>query len=464
MATSTLVLLGLASVAAILALIIKGKAHPFLALLVVSVALALVGGIPLAEVVPTLTAGMGKTLGSVALIVTLGAMMGRIIEVSGGADVLAKTLLDKFGPKRAPWALGVASFLFGIPVFVDVALIVLIPIVLSVGRRLQGNMLNYALPTVLALLTVHVVLPPHPGIVGGAELMGANVGMVLLIGLVPAAIMWFIAQLIIPSITKRVFSPVPMIDAAAAAEMGQELDEDANTQSFPVVKNPPSVGLIIALILTPLFLIMGATVSAMVMPEGDPIRTFLGFIGASPMALLIGVILSTALLGYRRGWGLTEAEDVINSSLPPVAAVILITGAGGTFGHVLSTTGVATAVAEVLAASGLHILVLAWVMAALIRAAQGSATVSTLTTAPLLAPLVTTMELAPLQIALVTVTIGIGSMALSHVNDSLFWVWSRYFKVTTANALKSYSIVTTFASVVGFIVCLLMWPLIGMIA
>lgn len=464
MATSTLVLLGLASVAAILALIIKGKAHPFLALLVVSVALALVGGIPLAEVVPTLTAGMGKTLSSVALIVTLGAMMGRIIEVSGGADVLAKTLLDKFGPKRAPWALGVASFLFGIPVFVDVALIVLIPIVLSVGRRLQGNMLNYALPTVLALLTVHVVLPPHPGIVGGAELMGANVGMVLLIGLVPAAIMWFVAQLIIPSITKRVFSPVPIIDAAAAAEMGEELDEDANTQSFPVVKNPPSVGLIVTLILTPLFLIMGATVSAMVMPEGDPVRTFLGFIGASPMALLIGVILSTALLGYRRGWGLTEAEDVINSSLPPVAAVILITGAGGTFGHVLSTTGVATAVAEVLAASGLHILVLAWVMAALIRAAQGSATVSTLTTAPLLAPLVATMELAPLQIALVTVTIGIGSMALSHVNDSLFWVWSRYFKVTTANTLKSYSIVTTFASVVGFIVCLLMWPLIGMIA
>lgn len=257
MGTTTLVLLGVASVATILALIIKAKAHPFLALLLVSVALALVGGIPLAEVVPTLTEGMGKTLGSVALIVTLGAMMGRIIEVSGGADVLAKTLLDKFGAKRAPWALGTAAFLFGIPVFVDVALIVLIPIVLSVGRRLQGNMLTFALPTVLALLTVHVVLPPHPGIVGGAEIMGANVGMVLLVGLIPAAIMWFCAQLLIPTITKRVFSPVPMIDAAAAAEMGQEVNEDANTQSFPVIKNPPSTGLIVALILTPLFLIMG---------------------------------------------------------------------------------------------------------------------------------------------------------------------------------------------------------------
>lgn len=130
----------------------------------------------------------------------------------------------------------------------------------------------------------------------------------------------------------------------------------------------------------------------------------------------------------------------------------------------LSTTGVATAVADVLAASGLHILVLAWVMAALIRAAQGSATVSTLTTAPLIAPLMVALELAPLQIALVAVTVGIGSMALSHVNDSLFWVWSRYFKVTTANALKSYSLITTFASLVGFVVCLLLWPLVTMIA
>lgn len=464
MATSTLVLLGLASVAVILALIIKAKAHPFLALLLVSVSLALVAGIPLNEVVPTLTEGMGKTLGSVALIVTLGAMMGRIIEVSGGADVLAKTLLDKFGPKRAPWALGVASFIFGIPVFVDVALIVLIPIVLSVGRRLQGNMLNYALPTVLALLTVHVVLPPHPGIVGGTELMGADVGMVLLLGLIPATIMWLAGQLLIPVITKRVFVPVPMIDAAAAAEMGQEVNEDANTQSFPVIKNPPSAGLVIALIVAPLLLIMAQTVTAMVLPKGDAVRTFFGFIGASPMALLVGVVLATVLLGYRRGWGLTQAEDVINSSLPPVAAVILITGAGGTFGHVLKTTGIATAVADMLASTGLHILVLAWVMAALIRAAQGSATVSTLTTAPLIAPLAVSMGLAPLQIALVTVAIGIGSMALSHVNDSLFWVWSRYFKVSTATTLKSYSVVTTFASVVGFGVVCLMWPLVAMIS
>lgn len=468
MTPTTLVLLGVAAVAVILALIIKVKAHPFLALLVVSVALALIAGIPLSEVVPTLTEGMGKTLGSVAIIVTLGAMMGRIIEVSGGADALAKTMLDKFGPKRAPWALGLAAFIFGIPVFVDVALIVLIPIILSVGRRLQGNMLTYALPTVMALLTMHVVMPPHPGIVGGAELMGANVGMVLLLAIIPAIIMWLTSQLTIPFFTKRVFSPVPMIDPVAQAEMqatGVEEDSDnPETQSFPAIKNPPKTGTVITLIVIPLLLIMSATVSAMTLPEENIARIFLGFIGASPMALLIGVLLCMFILGYRRGWGLAQTEDVINSALPPVAAVILITGAGGTFGHVLSTTGVADAVADMLAASGLHILFLAWLMSALIRAAQGSATVATLTTAPLIAPLAANLELAPLQIALVTVAIGVGSMALSHVNDSLFWVWSRYNKIDVSTGLKSYTIITTYTSIVGFVVTLIMWPLVGLIA
>ncbi|MCP3425400.1 SLC13 family permease [Rothia sp. AR01] len=485
MTTTTLVLLGLASVAAILALIIKAKAHPFLALLIVSVALALVAGIPLAEVVPTLTDGMGGTLGSVALIVTLGAMLGRIVEVSGGADVLAKKMLAVFGPERAPWALGAASFLFGIPVFVDVALIVLIPIVLSVGRRLGGNMLTYALPTVMALLTVHVILPPHPGIVGGAEIMGADVGMVLLLGLVPALIMWFFSQVASGFVQKRVSSPVPALQAAAVGGSpassgtagggagtasgsagGPAADEeaDAATHSSPVVANPPGVGLVLAMIVTPLVLIMAQTVTALVLPEGNGLRSFFALVGASPMALLIGVLLAIVLLGYRRGWGLGQAEDIINSSLPPIAAVILITGAGGTFGHVLSETGVAGAVAEVLAGSGLPIVVLAYLMAALIRAAQGSATVAVLTASPLIAPLAAQLELAPLQIALVTITIGVGSMALSHVNDSLFWVWSRYFQVSTATALKSYTVLTTSTSLVGFGVVCALWPLVAAVA
>ncbi len=452
MAPTTLVLLGLTAVAAILALIIKVKAHPFLALLLVSLALALIAGIPLEEVLPLLAEGMGKTLGNVAIIVSLGAMMGRIIEVSGGADVLATTMLKKFGPRKAPWALGAASFIFGIPVFVDVALIVLIPIILSVGRRLQGNMLTYALPTVMALLTMHVVMPPHPGIVGGAELMGASVGMVLLLALIPATLMWLTAQTTIPFFTRRLFSAVPEFDPLAQEEV-QAARQD-----------PPKTSLVIVLILLPLLLIMSGTVSAMILPEDQQLRILLGFVGASPMALLIGVITCMLLLGYRRGWGLAQTEEVINSALPPVAAVILITGAGGTFGHVLAKTGVADAVAGILSSSGLHILFLAWLMAALIRAAQGSATVATLTTAPLIEPLATHLNLAPAQLALVTVAIGIGSMALSHVNDSLFWVWSRYNKIDVATGLKSYSLITTYTSLAGFLVTLAMWPLVTAVA
>lgn len=463
MSPVTLVLLGLAAVAVILALIIKAKAHPFLALLLVSVGLALATGVPLDKIAPMLEDGMGATLGSVALIVTLGAMMGRVIEVSGGADVLAKMMLTRFGPDKAPWALGAAAFVFGIPVFVDVALIVLMPIILSVGRRLQGNMLSYALPTVMGLLTVHVVLPPHPGIVGGAQVMGANIGMVLLLGLVPAVIMWVASQLMVPFITRRVFSPVPAISAAEMEEAGEEFDEES-TQSFPQVPNPPRAWVVILMILIPLVLIMSQTITSMTLPADNGAVQFFSFVGASPMALLIGVVIATVVLGYRRGWGLTQAEDVINSSLPPVAAVILITGAGGTFGHVLQETGVADAVAQALAGTGLHILILAWLMSALIRAAQGSATVATLTTAPLVAPMVADLGLAPLQIALVTVTIGIGSMALSHVNDSLFWVWSRYSQVNTATGLKSYTVLTTATSIVGFAVALVMWPLVSAIA
>lgn len=466
MPPTVLVLLGLASVAAILVLIIRARAHPFIALLLVSVALALVAGIPLGDVVPLLQEGMGKTLGSVALIVTLGAMLGKIVELSGGAEVLARALLRAFGERRAPWALGAASFLFGIPVFVDVATIVLVPIVLAVARRLPGrvSMLTYALPTVMALLTVHVVLPPHPGIVGGAELMGADVGLVLLIGLVPAVLMWLFAQVLSGYLAGRIHSPVPAEGALAAGTGNDEgAAQDNEGRSGEGHAGAPGVGLVLTVILVPLLLIMAGTVSALVLPEGSLLRDVLGLVGASPMALLIGVLLAIWSLGLRRGWGAGRVEDVLAAALPATAAVILITGAGGTFGHVLASTGVAGAVSDVLVGTGLPILLLAWLLAAFIRAAQGSATVSTLTTAPLIAPMTVSAGLDAPQIALVAVTIGVGSMALSHVNDSLFWVWSRYFQVPTGAALRSYTVATTATSIVGLGIVAVLWPLVALL-
>lgn len=265
----------------------------------------------------------------------------------------------------------------------------------------------------MALLTVHVVLPPHPGIVGGAESMGADVGLVLMIGLVPAVVMWLFSQVLSGLLVRRVHSDVPAAGAAAAGVAENEETELADHEL-------PSAGLVLAMILVPLVLIMSQTVSALALPEDSTVRGFFDLVGASPMALLIGVLLAIACLGLARGWGLARVEDVLASALPAPAAVILITGAGGTFGYVLSKTGVADAVADMLTSTGLPILLLAWLMAAFIRAAQGSATVATMTTAPLIAPMAVAAGLSAPQIALVTVTIGIGSMALSHVNDSLF--------------------------------------------
>ncbi|KAA9394862.1 GntT protein [Kocuria coralli] len=453
MTTTTLLLLGLGSIAAILLLIIKGKVHPFITLMSVALVLALAAGIPLAEVAPLLIEGMGSTLGSVALIVTLGAILGRIIEVSGGADVLARWLLNTFGEKRAPFALGATGFIFGIPVFVDVGLIVLIPIIFGVARRLQGSMLKYALPIAGAMLAVHCVVPPHPGIVGGSQLLSADIGLVMIFGLIAAVPMWLVAHFVAKPLAARNFVPVSASDT---------LQSVGGTGAMSVTSTrTPSVLLVLSTIVLPLALIMGGTTFSVVLGAENPLTTVFSLVGASHVALLIGVIYAAGVLGFRFGWSRDDVENVINSALPPVAAVILITGAGGMFGYSLRETGVAEAVADLLGSTGLPIIFLGWLLAIVIRGAQGSATVAMLTTAPLVAPLLTSMSLEPVQIALVAVAIGAGTMGLSHVNDSMFWIWSRYFAVPVSTSLKTWTLVSTVASVTGLIVVWIMWLLVS---
>ncbi|MDO4253615.1 MAG: gluconate:H+ symporter [Kocuria sp.] len=455
MTTTTLLLLGLASIAAILLLIIKGKVHPFITLMTVALLLALAGGVPLPEVAPLLITGMGNTLGSVALIVTLGAILGRIIEVSGGADVLARWLLNVFGQARAPFALGATGFIFGIPVFVDVGLIVLIPIVFGVARRIGGNMLTYALPIAGAMLAVHCVVPPHPGIVGGAQLLGSDIGLVMIFGLVVAVPMWLVAQAIAEPLATRNFVPVSDADTHHAV---------GGTGAMTVVgTKQPGVFLVLSTIVLPLVLIMGGTTFSVVLAEDHLVTNVFSLVGASHVALLIGVVYAAVVLGFRSGWSRDDVENVINSALPPVAAVVLITGAGGMFGYTLRETGVADAVADLLSATGLPVILLGWLLAILIRAAQGSATVSMLATAPLVEPLLGSAQLHPVQMALVAVAIGAGTMGLSHVNDSMFWIWSRYFAVPVSTALKTWTVVSTVASVAGLIAVALLWLLVSAI-
>ncbi|PJG86113.1 gluconate:H+ symporter [Conservatibacter flavescens] len=450
MSNEMLILIGIASVFALLFIMIKGKVHPFLALGLVSIAVALSAGIPMSKVIPTLISGMGGTLGGVALIVGLGAMLGKIIEKSNGADVLASWLLEKFGEKRAPFALGITGFIFGIPVFVDVGFIVLIPIIFSVARRLGGNMLVYTLPIGLAMLAVHVFLPPHPGIVAGAQTLQADIGLVLAFGFLAALPAHLIGQMFIPFFTKN--NHVKVSTSTDLIQHQKQLSHQTD--------GLPKFGTVLAMIVTPLILIMLGTVTATVLPKDNGIREIFSMVGSSPFALMFSVFLSSYVLGIRRGWKADKVEEVLNSALAPIAGIILITGAGGMFGKVLDASGVGKALADVLSSTGLPLLALAFILSALLRAAQGSATVATITTATIIMPAIAVEQYTGVQVALLTVAIGAGSMTLSHVNDSLFWVWTKFFNISVSEGLRTWTPLTTIYGTIGFLVTALIWSVI----
>ncbi|GAB3623737.1 GntP family transporter [Mariniluteicoccus endophyticus] len=468
MGTPLLVLLGLSAVGLLLLLITKIRMHPFLALLIVSAGLALAGGIPLSEVFPLLRDGVGGTLGSVALLVALGSMLGSVIKASGGAESIAAVAFEKLGPRRARWAVGIASFLFGIPVFVDVGTIVLAPIVLAIAKGVnpKGNMLQFALPSVLSLLIVHCLLPPHPGIVAGIGILQADVGLVLLLGLPVAIITWMITQQVMALMTRKASSPVPV--AAELVTVGATTAETRVAggagSGTADGKTDHSVGAALPLcfIVLPVVLIMLQTLPQIFtgMPSG--LAGFLSFVGDSSAALMISVLLAGVVLGRKARWGLSDLGDVIGAALPPVAAVILITGAGGAFGHVLGETGIGGAVAESLASTGMPILLLAWLISTISKAVQGSSTVATITTAPFILPLLT--DFSPSQIALVVLAIGAGSIGPDHVNSSLFWIWNRTFEVSVGTTLRTYTVLTFVASVVALIVVAAAWPLVSLLS
>lgn len=450
MSNEMLILIGLASVVALLVIMIKGKVHPFLALGLVSIAVALTAGIPMSKVIPTLISGMGSTLGSVALIVGLGAMLGKIIEKSHGADVLANWLLNKFGEKNAPFALGMTGFIFGIPVFVDVGFIVLIPIIFSVARRLGGNILVYSLPIGLSMLLVHVMLPPHPGIVAGAQNLNADIGFVLGIGFVAALPAYLIGQKFIPFFTKNNF--VKVVTSSDLLQHQKDLVQEKGIEL-------PSFGKVLAMISFPLILIMLGTVTATTLPKEHIVREVFSMVGSSPFALFVAVCLSSYVLGFRYGWTKNKFEEVLDSALAPIAGIILITGAGGMFGKVLDASGVGKALADVLASTGLPLLVLSFILSALLRAAQGSATVATITTTTILAPAAVAAGYNDLQLALLTCAIGAGSMTLSHVNDSLFWVWTKFFNIPVSVGLRTWTFLTTIFGLIAFAVVGILWAL-----
>lgn len=439
-----LLLIAAGAIALLLFLILKLRLHAFVSLILVSLLTAFATGIPTASVVTVLTTSFGNTLATVALLVGLGAMLGRLVETSGGAKVLAETLIRVFGEKRAPFALGVASLIFGFPIFFDAGLVVMLPVVFSVARRLGGGVLRYGLPAAGAFSVMHVFVPPHPGPVTASGFFEANIGVVLILGLIIALPTWYVTSYLFGLWTgKRFVLPVPAI-------LGEMNEDD--------VKNPPKFGTVVCVLLLPLVLIflntgLNTLSSAGVVSEqaaAQPWYALLRTLGETPVALLISLLVAAVVLGTRRGESKTAIEKVLESALGPVCSVILITGAGGMFGGVLRTSGIGDALGDVLSDLGVPLILAGFLIAAILRIAQGSATVALTTAAALIAPGVLESGYNTVQIAAMVVAVAAGSVVVSHVNDSGFWLVGRFMGMDVKTTLKTWTVLETLIGVMGF--------------
>jgi gluconate:H+ symporter, GntP family len=452
--TGPLLLILVGAVALLLALIMVLRLHAFVALILVSLLTAVAAGIPVADVVPTLLTGFGTTLASVALLVGLGAMIGKLLEVTGGAQVLADTLVGRFGEKRAPFALGVASLLFGFPIFFDAGFVVFLPIIFSVARRFGGSVLLYALPSAGAFAVMHAFVPPHPGPVGASGILGADIGLVLVVGLLIGLPTWFIASYLFGQwVGRRIDVPVPdvLTDDDGGSGGGTATRTERRTA-------PPRFSTVLLLLLLPLVLILlntGLNTLAIAgVVDGDTATVgALRLLGQTPVALLITVLVAMYVLSRER-FSRAETESIVNSALGPVCAIILITGAGGAFGGVLRTSGIGDALAESLSAIGLPVIVAAFLVATALRVAQGSATVALTTTAGLIAPVVAAEGLSRIDVALVVIAIAAGSTVLSHVNDSGFWLVGRFLEMDVKTTLRTWTVMETLIGLIGFALAL----------
>jgi GntP family gluconate:H+ symporter len=445
--TGGLLTLAALSIAVLLLLIIRVRMEPFIALIVVGLLTALAAGVPVGTLVGSaqkasgslLEDGFGGILGHITAIIGLGTLLGALLERSGGAQVLTSALLRAFGEKRAPLAMGLAGLIFGVPVFFDIGIFVLAPLVYVAAKQGGRSILLYCLPLLAGLSVTHAFLPPHPGPVAASGLLNVDLGWVILMGALCGIPAWFVGGVLFSSwIGKRIEIPVPEEMLAAYGD-----DEEK-------VRAAPSLGLVSAIIAVPLVLILLGTFGSIWLPEDSFAAGFAAFVGTPAVALTIAVLLASWLLGTRRGLTGKDLSELSATALRPVAMILLVVGAGAFFGAVLSATGIGEAVAGSLDSAGLPVILAAYVISCGMRIAQGSATVAIVTTSGIVAPTVAELGYSQPQLALLVVAISSGSIIASHVNDGGFWIVSRYFGLTVADTLKTWTVLETVLSLVGF--------------
>lgn len=444
MSSLYLILLTTGGIALLLVLIMVLRLQAFIALLVVSMIVAVLGGVPVGEVVDVIREGMGSTLGYIAVVIGVGTMLGEIIQVSGGAKQIARTLVATFGERRAQWALALIGLIVATPVFFEVALILFIPLVYDLTKRSGRSILHYGIPLVAGIAVAHAFIPPTPGPVAVASLLGADLGWVIFFGIVggvPAAIVGGV--LYGSYIGRKINIGVPeymLIDVDS---------DDAEPQ-----RETPSFGMVVSIIGLPLVLILLNTASGVWLPEGSALRVWMSFIGHPFTALILAALLSFYFLGIRLGFSAEEVQRVATRSMEPVGMIILLTGAGGVFGRVLVATGVGDALVDLMATTALPVVLFGFLVATAVRVSQGSATVAMVTSAGLMAPIIEAGAFSAPMVGAVTIAIACGATVLSHVNDSGFWLVSQFMGMTEKQTLRSWTVMETIIGMTGLIVML----------
>jgi GntP family gluconate:H+ symporter len=423
-------------------LITKFKVHPFVALTIAAGFLGLTSGMPVDKVMKSFQDGFGGVLGFVGIILGLGTMLGKLMADSGGADQIAQTLIRLFGKQRVHWAMMFAAFLVGIPLFFEIGFVLLIPLVYIVARRTGVSIVKIGIPLLAGLSAVHGLVPPHPGPLLAIGIFGADIGKTIFYGLLVALPTAIIAG---PIYGKWISKYVP---GTPSPELMEQIGKESSTD------NLPGFGITLVTILLPVFLMLLKTFADIVLPDGNTFRIWMDFIGHPITALLAALVLAFYTFGSARGFDRTKIMKLLDQSLTPVAAIVLIVGAGGGFKQMLVASGVGDLIGHMAVQAQINPIMLAWLVAAVIRIATGSATVATITGAGIVAPVV---GLIPgVNRELLVLATGAGSLILSHVNDAGFWLVKQYFNMTVTETFKTWTVMETILSVVGLVFILLL--------
>ena len=438
--TTRLVIAAIIGLALLLVLIIKFKVHAMLSILIGAIAIGLIAGMPFEEIVTAVDDGIGNTLKGIALLVGLGSMFGAILEASGGAQTLAVTMVKKFGDEKAAWALGITGLVISIPVFFDAVLIILIPLAFSLAKRTKKSSLFYAIPLLAGLAVGHAFIPPTPGPVLVATMLNVELGWVILVGVCCGFFAMIVAGPVWGAICgKKFYVPVP--------------DQIANQEDIDESKLP-SFASVVTIIMIPLVLIILKSVAGVV-PALAGVAPLFNFLGQPFAALLIATLAAMFILGTRHGYTMPELEKILTKSLEPTGLILLVTACGGVLRYILQSSGLGEIIGNAVASINLPIVIVAFLVAALVRICVGSATVAMTMAAGIVAAMPEIASLSPMYLACVVAAVAGGATVCSHFNDSGFWLVRSLIGLDEKTTLKTWTIMETLVGGTGFIVALI---------